>query len=611
MADKQMTEGLQIALENGALNVETVHPKAGEVFKSNQLAEINWFFTMLANKMGLKGKSSVTRLEESPPELLVDGEMVEMPNSIVLPPQQLFVYRGKSRNGEETEFSHNKFLPGMPFELTVVTTKTVTAKAKGGRELTLETLSKPFGEDVRAAMDTAGIDNLNGVTAVSETVRVLTLARVEWFPGIFEGSGTTYQITRIIRSETTRVITFAGLTGQITEKKEISIADSMTKPNKVLSDFDRMFADMPELNPILASQTVLIPVDELELSDHRPQLVTGRQGVSKFELVEKTEVIQPESEEDPGPEQVEAPEVTQPGPEEEPQLEPAEESEVIQSEPEEEPQPESDGELEVKLEPEMEPQPGPVEKTEVIQSEPEEDPRPEQVEAPEVTQPGPEEEPQPETIEEPEMVQTESEEESKSEPIEESEVQPESEEEPKSEPVEELEVQWEPEEEPQPEPDEEPEVIQPDPEEESKPEPVEEIDFSVQDLQRMFDLLVSQVSEPVQEKIPETVWPFEPVIVHSEPEQMIPQPEICQAVVVSQPVLEAAEVPTPADQQQTELQCTSPSRVSDRMVDDILGDLDMLITESSSQSYGRYMLPEAVQTKAVHNFFRLEKKHKK
>ena len=166
MADKQKTEGLQIALENGALNVETIHPKAGEVFKSNQLAEINWFFTMLANKMGLKGKSSVTRLEESPPELLIDGEMVEMPNSIVLPPQQLFVYRGKSRNGEETEFSHNKFLPGMPFELTVVTTKTVTSKVKGGRELTLENLSKPFGEDVRAAMDTAGIDNLNGVTAV-------------------------------------------------------------------------------------------------------------------------------------------------------------------------------------------------------------------------------------------------------------------------------------------------------------------------------------------------------------------------------------------------------------------------------------------------------------
>lgn len=572
MADKQKTEGLQIALKNGALNVETVHPKAGEVFKSNQLAEINWFFTMLANKMGLKGKSSVTRLEESPPELLVDGEMVEMPNSIVLPPQQLFVYRGKSRNGEETEFSHNKFLPGMPFELTVVTTKTVSAKAKGGRELTLETLSKPFGKDVRAAMDTARIDNLNGVTAVSETVRVLTLARVEWFPGIFEGSGTTYQISRIIRSETTRVITFAGLTGQITEKKEISIAGGMTKPNKALSDFDKMFADMPELNPILASQTVLIPVDELELSDQRPQLVMGRQGVSKFEPVEKPQV-QPEPEEDPKPEQVEEPEVKLES-EEEPKPEPIEELEDTQPEPEEEPQLESDGELEVKLEPEMEPQPGPVEKTEVIQ-------------------PEPEMEPQPETIEEPEMVQPESEEESKSEPIEESEVQPESEEEP------------------QPEPDEEPEVTQPDPEEELKPEPVEEIDFSVQDLQRMFDLLVSQVSEPVQEKIPETVWPFEPVIVHSEPEQMIPQPEICQVVVVPQPVLEAAEVPTPADQLQKELQCTSPSRVSDRMVDDILGDLDMLITESSSQSYGRHMLPEPVQTKAVHNFFRLEKKHKK
>ena len=587
MADKQKTEGLQIALENGALNVETIHPKAGEVFKSNQLAEINWFFTMLANKMGLKGKSSVTRLEESPPELLVDGEMVEMPNSIVLPPQQLFVYRGKSRNGEETEFSHNKFLPGMPFELTVVTTKTVTAKAKDGRELTPETLSKPFGKDVCAAMDTAGIDNLNGVTAVSETVRVLTLARVEWFPGIFEGSGTTYQISRIIRSETTRVITFAGLTGQITEKKEISIAGGTTKPNKALSDFDRMFADMPELNPIIASQAVLIPVDKLELSDQRPQLVMGRQGVSKFELVEKPQV-QPEPEEDPKPEQVEEPEVkpeseeepkpeldeksevqseseeeskpeqveeleVKPEPEEEPKSEPAEESEVIQSEPEEEPQPESDGEPEVKLEPEMEPQPGSVEKTEVIQPEPEEDPKPEQVEELEV-KPEPEEELKPELVEE-------------------SEVKAEF-------------------------------------EEESKPEPAEELQFSIQDLQRMFDQLVSQVSEPVQEKIPETVWPFEPVIVHSEPEQMIPKPEICQAVVVPQPVLEAAEVPTPADQLQTELQCTSPSRVSDRMVDDILGDLDMLITESSSQSYGRHMLPEPVQTKAVHNFFRLEKKHK-
>ena len=605
MADKQMTEGLQIALENGALNIETVHPKAGEVFKSNQLAEINWFFTMLANKMGLKGKSSVTRLEESPPELLVGSEMVEMPNSIVLPPQQLFVYRGKSRNGEETEFSHNKFLPGMPFELTVVTTKTVTAKAKGGRELTLENLSKPFGEDIRAAMDTAGIDNLSGVTAVSETVRVLTLARVEWFPGIFEGSGTTYQISRIIRSETTRVITFTGLTGQVIEKKEISVAGGMTKPNKALSDFDKMFADMPELNPILASQAVLIPVDELELSDQRPQLVTGRQGVSKFEPVEKPQV--------------------QPQPEEELKPEPEEEPEVIQPESEEEPQPESDEEPEVKPEPEEEPAFEQFEELKV-ELESEEKPEPESVEELEV-KPEPEEESKPESVKEPE-VELESEEKPKLESVDESEIKPESKEEPEFERLEELEVKPESEKGPKPESVEEPEV-EPEPEEElkpelveesevkaefeeeSKPEPAEELQFSIQDLQRMFDQLVSQVSEPVQEKIPETVWPFEPVIVHSEPEQMIPKPEICQAVVVPQPVLEAAEVPTPADQLQTELQCISPSRVSDRMVDDILGDLDMLITESSSQSYGRHMLPEPVQTKAVHNFFRLEKKHKK
>lgn len=586
MADKQKTESLQITLENGALNVETVHPKAGEVFKSNQLAEINWFFTMLANKMGLKGKSSVTRLEESPPELLVDGEMVEMPNSIVLPPQQLFVYRGKSRNGEETEFSHNKFLPGMPFELTVVTTKTVTAKAKGGRELTPETLSKPFGKDVRAAMDTAGIDNLSGVTAVSETVRVLTLARVEWFPGIFEGSGTTYQISRIIRSETTRVITFAGLTGQITEKKEISIAGGTTKPNKALSDFDKMFADMPELNPVLASQAVLIPVDELELSDQRPQLVTGRQGVSKFEPVEKPQV-QPQPEEELKPESDGEPEV-KPEPEEEPAFEQFEELKV-ELESEEKPEPESVEELEVKPEPEEESKPESVKEPEV-ELESEEKPKLESVDESEI---------KPESKEEPEF-----------ERLEELEVKPESEKGPKPESVEEPEVEPEPEEELKPELVEESEV-KAEFEEESKPEPAEELQFSIQDLQRMFDQLVSQVSEPVQEKIPETVWPFEPVIVHSEPEQMIPKPEICQAVVVPQPVLEAAEVPTPADQLQTELQCTSLSRVSDRMVDDILGDLDMLITESSSQSYGRHMLPEPVQTKAVHNFFRLEKKHKK
>ena len=589
MADKQKTEGLQIALENGALNVETVHPKAGEVFKSNQLAEINWFFTMLANKMGLKGKSSVTRLEESPPELLIDGEMVEMPNSIVLPPQQLFVYRGKSRNGEETEFSHNKFLPGMPFELTVVTTKTVTSKVKGGRELTLENLSKPFGEDVRAAMDTAGIDNLSGVTAVSETVRVLTLARVEWFPGIFEGSGTTYQISRIIRSETTRVITFAGLTGQITEKKENSIAGGITKPNKALSDFDKMLADMPELNPILASQTVLIPVDELELSDQRPQLVMGRQGVSKFEPVEKPQV-QPEPEENPKPEQVEEPEVKLES-EEEPKPEPIEELEDTQPEPEEEPQLESDGELEVKLEPEMEPQPGPVEKTEVIQPEPEEESKPEQVEELEV-KPEPEEEPLLEPAEESEVIQSEPEEDPKPEQVEELEVKPEPEEVPNHELIEELKAESEF-------------------EEESMPESAKELQFSIQDLQRMFEQLTSQVSEPIREEIFEHTWQPEQTISQPEPVQDISEPEVYQTPIVSQPALEVVEVPTAAVQLRNEWQYTSPSRVSDRMIDDILGDLDVLVKESHSLSRQKQSLPKSVQSKAVHNFFRLEKKNKK
>ena len=473
MADKHKTEDLQIALENGTLNVETVHPKAGEVFKSNQLAEINWFFTMLANKMGLNGKSSVTRLEESPPELLVDGEMVEMPNSIVLPPQQLFVYRGKSKNGEETEFSHNKFLPGMPFELTVVTTKTVTAKAKGGRGLTPEMLSKPFGEDVRAAMDTAGIDNLNGVTAVSERVRVLTLARVEWFPGIFEGSGTTYQISRIIRSETTRVVTFAGLDAEhvlpikpvVTKQSlpdtqskipAIQFVDRSSKEAKPTLDLDKLFADMPELNPVIASQAVLIPVDELELTDQRPQLTK---------------------------------------------------------------------ELKVGFKPE---------------------------------------------------------------------------------PVEEPEVEPEPKVEPQLEPVEEPKV-EPEPEEESKPEST----FSAQDLQRMFDQLNSQVSEPIREEFSESTWQPEQVIPQLESVQNIPKAEEYQTTIVSQPVLEAVEVPSAAVQPQIEWQYTSPSRVSDRMVDDILGDLDVLVSESHSLSRQKQPLPVSVQSKAVHNFFRLGKKHKK
>lgn len=460
MADKQKTEGLQIVLENGALEVETVHPKAGEVIKSNQLPGINWFFTQLAGRMGVKGKASVTELKASPLELFFDGDPeTDIPESIVLPPQQIFVFCGKSKNGEETEFSHNNFLPGMPFELTVVTIKTVTARVKNGRKLVPETLQKPFGEDVRAAMRTAGIGDLDRVTAVSEMVRVLTLARVEWFPGIFEGSGTTYQISRIIRTETTRVVTFAGLTEQdiktvsqeekpvgdeknlpynFSQVPSIEFGNELSKNAEPSLDLDKLFLDMPELNPIIASQAVLIPVDELELSDQRPQLVKGLQGA------------------------------------------------------------------------------------------------------------------------------------------------------PKPEPVEELEVNPEPEEEPKPELVEEPEV-KPEPEEEPKFEPVEEPEFSVQDLQRMFDQLTSQVSEPIQEKIPETVWKPESVILQPEPVQEIPQSAV---------------------QLQTELQYTSPSQVPDGMIDDILGDLDVLMTESRIQSQSKRSLPATVETKAVHSFFGLGKKHK-
>ena len=536
MADKQMSEGLQIALERGALEIETVHPKPGEVINSNQLPGINWFFTLLAGRMGLKGKSSVTELKSSPPELFFDGDSeTAIPESIVLPPQQIFVFRGKSQNGEETEFSHNKFLPGMPFELTVVTTKTVTAKAKDGRELTPETLSKPFGKDVCAAMDTAGIDNLNRVTAVSETVRVLTLARVEWFPGMFEGSGTTYQITRIIRSETTRVITFAGLTGQVTEKKEISAAGGMTKPDNALSDFDRMFADMPELNPIIASQAVLIPVDELELSDYRLQPEAGRQDKPQSAPVEDLKV--------------------QSEPKEKPQLESAEQSEAIQSEPEEESKPEPVEEPEViQPEPEEEPLLEPAEESEVIQSEPEEDPKPEQVE--------------------------------------ELEVKPEPEEVPNHELIEELKAESEF-------------------EEESMPESAKELQFSIQDLQRMFEQLTSQVSEPIREEIFEHTWQPEQTISQPEPVQDISEPEVYQTPIVSQPALEVVEVPTAAVQLRNEWQYTSPSRVSDRMIDDILGDLDVLVKESHSLSRQKQSLPKSVQSKAVHNFFRLEKKNKK
>ena len=127
----------------------------------------------------------------------------------------------------------------------------------------------------------------------------------------------------------------------------------------------------------------------------------------------------------------------------------------------------------------------------------------------------------------------------------------------------------------------------------------------------MFDQLTSQVSKPIQEEIPETVWKPEPVILQPEPVQEIPQPEVFQVTAVSQPVLEVAEVPQPAVQPQTELQYISPSRVSDRMIDDILGDLDVLMTESRIQSQSKRLLPATVETKAVHSFFGLGKKHKK
>ena len=115
MADKQKTENLQVTLENGGLNVETAHPQAGEMIKSEQLPGINWFFPLLAERMGLKGKVTVIGQESNPAPSLWDGEPEnDLPPSIVLPPQPIYRFRGKSKNGEETEFSHNHFLPGNP-----------------------------------------------------------------------------------------------------------------------------------------------------------------------------------------------------------------------------------------------------------------------------------------------------------------------------------------------------------------------------------------------------------------------------------------------------------------------------------------------------------------
>ena len=127
----------------------------------------------------------------------------------------------------------------------------------------------------------------------------------------------------------------------------------------------------------------------------------------------------------------------------------------------------------------------------------------------------------------------------------------------------------------------------------------------------MFDQLAVQNSESVSKPIPETVWKYQPVnepeVIQPEPVQEIIQPEIYRPEVISQPTTEVVQPPAAT----AEPQYFSSSRVSDRMIDDILGDLDVLMTEITSPSSNSRKLPASVEEKAVHNFFRLGKKHRK
>lgn len=172
-------QGVRLLLDDGALGIRTVHPRSGDQVEISGLPELKKVFEQLAVMMGLDG-----RLQQK------DGAVR---------------FSGRSADGEQTVLSHQAYLRGMPFELLVTTTRTVTASA-GEKGIDLDSLEPAFGQDVRAALRQAGKTPDQQLAAVSETVRVETLAKMDWFPGMFEDLATLYRVTRIIRQDISREV---------------------------------------------------------------------------------------------------------------------------------------------------------------------------------------------------------------------------------------------------------------------------------------------------------------------------------------------------------------------------------------------------------------------
>lgn len=172
-------QGVRLLLDDGALGIRTVHPRSGDQVEISGLPELKKVFEQLAVMMGL------------------DGCLQQKDGAVR--------FSGRSADGEQTVLSHQAYLRGMPFELLVTTTRTVTASA-GEKGIDLDSLEPAFGQDVRAALRQAGKTPDQQLAAVSETVRVETLAKMDWFPGMFEDLATLYRVTRIIRQDISREV---------------------------------------------------------------------------------------------------------------------------------------------------------------------------------------------------------------------------------------------------------------------------------------------------------------------------------------------------------------------------------------------------------------------
>ena len=293
MAGKHEAKGLLVSLEKGELGVETAHPRAGDTIEIAGLPQLKKVFEQLADKMALSGKISEQ-----------DG---------------MVYFCGRAKNGEETEFSHNVCQPGMPFELTVTTSRTVSVKASNGKEVVLSTLEPAFRQDILRALERAGKNLNEKLTAVSEKVTVRTLARLEWFPGMFEDSGTLYRVTRLIRKDIGWEVWFEDFseeqlpalqkqqsvsTSGSREVPVIQFADGELMPSRREADLDHLFSGFSEQEPVQAEHrspdpqpVVASDVKETEntTSDIEPlqqEVLTGTELQTKLEQ-------QPEPESEP------------------------------------------------------------------------------------------------------------------------------------------------------------------------------------------------------------------------------------------------------------------------------------------------------------------------